>query len=100
MDCLFECWSRAKKDRGEVVQISGTPGIEPALRPIVFSGEDGAFYNYLWSNRKTDFMNETERVNNRFRSFAQGYFAEEVEPFTCDKCDSRVACPHWIKALA
>jgi superfamily I DNA/RNA helicase len=74
--------------------------IEPALRPIVFSGEDGTFYNYLWSTRKTDFANEVERVNDRFKSFARGYFAEEVEPFTCDKCDSRVACPHWIKALA
>jgi superfamily I DNA/RNA helicase len=73
--------------------------IEPALRPIVFSGEDGVFYNYQWSNRKTDFANETERVNNRFKSFAQGYFSEQVEPFTCDRCDSRIACPHWIKAL-
>jgi superfamily I DNA/RNA helicase len=74
--------------------------IEPLLRPIIFSGEDGVFYNYQWSSRKTDFANELERVNNRFKSFAQGYFTEEVQPFTCDKCDSRIACPHWIKALA
>jgi superfamily I DNA/RNA helicase len=74
--------------------------IEPALRPIVFSGEDGVFYNYQWSSRKADFMNEVERINNRFKSFAQGYFAEQVEPFTCDRCESRIACPHWIKAVS
>jgi superfamily I DNA/RNA helicase len=74
--------------------------IEPMMRPIVFSGEDGAFYNYQWSNRKADLEKEIERVQSRFKSFAQGYFAEEVEPFICDKCESRIACPHWIKALA
>jgi hypothetical protein len=74
--------------------------MEPTMQPIVFSGEDGAFYNYQWSNRKADLAKEIERVQSRFKSFAQGYFAEEVEPFTCDKCESRIACPHWIKALA
>jgi hypothetical protein len=74
--------------------------MEPAVLPIVFSGEDGAFYNYQWSNRKADLEKEIERVQNRFKSFAQGYFAEEIEPFTCDKCESRIACPHWLKALA
>jgi len=72
---------------------------EPELQPVVFSGDDGKIYRYQWGTRKNDFENETERLLQRFKQFAQGVFIEQVEPFICDGCDSRIACPYWLNAL-
>jgi len=72
---------------------------EPELQPVVFSGDDGMFYRYQWGARKNDFENETERLLQRLKQFAQGVFIEQVEPFVCDGCDSRIACPYWLNAL-
>jgi DNA helicase-2/ATP-dependent DNA helicase PcrA len=72
---------------------------EPELQPVVFSGDDGKFHRYQWGTRKNDFENETERLLQRFKQFAQGVFIEQVEPFICDGCDSRIACPYWLNAL-
>ena len=73
---------------------------EPELRPLVFSGDDGKLYCYQWTNRKNDFENETGRILRRFEQFAQSVFIEQIEPFICDRCESRIACPYWINALA
>jgi hypothetical protein len=46
-----------------------------------------------------NFESETARILQRFRRFAQGVFIEQVEPFVCDRCESRIACPYWVSAL-
>ena len=71
---------------------------DPDVRPFVFSGEDGVLYPYQWGTRKADFDKEAERVNGRLRLFAHGVFVEQVNEYMCDKCESRVPCPHWIEA--
>jgi hypothetical protein len=73
---------------------------EPELHPVVFSGDDGQLYRYQWGARKNDFENETERLLKRLSQFAQGVFIEQVEPFVCDGCDSRIVCPYWLNALS
>jgi hypothetical protein len=73
---------------------------EPDLHPVVFSGDDGQLYRYQWGARKNDFENETERLLKRLSQFAQGVFIEQVEPFVCDGCDSRIVCPYWLNALS
>jgi len=73
---------------------------DPDVRPFVFSGEDGVLYPYLWGARQADFDKESERVLGRLRLFAHGVFVEQVNEYMCDKCESRVPCPHWIEAIA
>jgi DNA helicase II / ATP-dependent DNA helicase PcrA len=72
---------------------------EPGIQPLVFSGDDGEIYRYQWTTRRVDFESETERILQRFRRFAQGVFIEQVGPFVCDRCESRIACPYWVSAL-
>lgn len=72
---------------------------DPDVRPFVFSGEDGVLYPYQWGTRKADFDKESERVLSRLRLFSHGVFVEQVNEYMCDKCESRVPCPHWIEAI-
>jgi hypothetical protein len=72
---------------------------DPRLRPFVFSGQDGVLYPYLWTTRGADFDKEAQRVLDRFGLLAQKVFVEQINPWLCDRCASRVACPHWMGAI-
>jgi superfamily I DNA/RNA helicase/Zn-dependent peptidase ImmA (M78 family) len=69
------------------------------INPFVFSGEDGELYRYLWG-RDNDFEKEATRVRERFKSFGKSEFQEQISPFKCDQCDSRIPCPHWLVMAA
>ncbi len=68
---------------------------DPRIKTFVFSGEDGELYPYLWGKDK-DFEKEATRVRDRFKSLGMAEFMEQVDPYKCDQCDSRIPCPHWL----
>lgn len=72
---------------------------DPRVTPFVFSGEDGVLYPYLWGRDK-DFGNEAARVSERFAALGRSEFAEQIDAYKCDQCDSRVPCPHWMNAAS
>jgi ATP-dependent DNA helicase UvrD/PcrA len=71
---------------------------DPKIKPFVFSGEDGEIYPYLWGRDK-DFANEASRVAARFKDFGKTQFVQTISEHKCDRCDSRLPCPHWLGAV-
>lgn len=72
---------------------------DPQVRPYVFSGDDGVLYEYLWGKDK-DFDKEAARVGEQFNLLGRGMFVAQVDAYKCDKCESRLPCPHWQGAVA
>ncbi|MGB8509882.1 MAG: hypothetical protein WCD76_15990, partial [Pyrinomonadaceae bacterium] len=72
---------------------------DPKIKPFVFSGEDGEIHPYLWGRDK-DFANEASRVAARFKDFGKTQFVQTISEHKCDRCDSRLPCPHWLGAAA
>lgn len=71
---------------------------DPKIMPFVFSGEDGVIYPYLWGKDK-DFAIEAGRVSARFKDFGNARFVQTINERKCDRCDSRLPCPHWLGAV-
>lgn len=70
----------------------------PEIRPFIFSGEDGEIYPYMWGKDK-DFANEAARVTARYKDFGRAKFVQTINERKCDRCDSRLPCPHWMGAV-
>lgn len=70
----------------------------PEVKPFVFSGQDGELYPYLWGKDK-DFEKESARVVDRFKAFGRVEFVEQISEHRCERCDSRLLCPHWLGAV-
>lgn len=68
------------------------------INPFVFSGEDGEIYPYLWGRDK-DLEKEAGRVAGRFKDFGRSQFIQPIKEHKCDRCDSRLPCPHWLGAV-
>jgi superfamily I DNA/RNA helicase len=70
---------------------------EPQLHPYIFSGEDGLIYRFVWSKRKDSLGEEMRRAIEKFGQLSQGVFVEQVDRWKCDRCESRVICPYWLR---
>jgi hypothetical protein len=75
-------------------------GLEPDVRPFVFSGDDGTLHPYQWTNRHADYQRESTRLTNQLKEFGEGVFRTTLRMRTCDRCPARVSCPYWMGLLA
>lgn len=74
--------------------------LDAGLRPGIYSGEDGIIYDYKWNRNTTTMDEDAARARARLGAFSRGRFETVVEEFMCDnKCQCRVPCPFWMKAL-
>jgi superfamily I DNA/RNA helicase len=71
----------------------------PELQPWVFSAADGALYRFLWNRRPENMTTEAERVTERWRAISGNRFETKLNERNCDRCPSRIACPHWLEAI-
>lgn len=69
----------------------------PDLMPLVYSAADGRIYRLNWSTRKGSTLSEQEKAASRLDALVAGVFHARVDDWTCDRCTSRLACPHWIR---
>jgi DNA helicase-2/ATP-dependent DNA helicase PcrA len=89
-------WSALEGKRLSFVLLErATPGISPRI----FSGADGVMRDFRWSQKSDSLPKETAAVLARLAALARLEFATTVKPFTCDRCGTRVGCPHWIGAI-
>lgn len=70
----------------------------PDLEPLVFSGADGLLYRYAWSTRAGSETKLVEQARNRARAIASRQLDYRVSGWACDRCSSRVGCPHHLRA--
>lgn len=73
--------------------------IAPQLQPYIFSGEDGAFYEFQWSQKRGSVEDSLEQATNRLRQFANRQFHHRVNDWKCDRCEARIICPHWLEVI-
>ncbi|HZS08488.1 MAG TPA: UvrD-helicase domain-containing protein [Blastocatellia bacterium] len=71
----------------------------PELEPWVFSAADGVLYKFLWNQRPANMTAEAERANDRWRALTSRRFETKLNERACDRCPTRIACPHWIGAV-
>lgn len=71
----------------------------PELQPWVYSAADGVMYRLLWNRRPDNMTTEAERVTERWRAITHGRFETKLNERNCDRCPSRIACPHWLDAI-
>ncbi len=74
---------------------------DSGLRPYVYSGSDGRFYDYKWSQQKPreTLARAATRAREIFESRSRGEFRAVIKDWTCDRCVCRMLCPFWIEAL-
>jgi hypothetical protein len=91
-------WSAlsTKKRLSFVLLERTTPGISPR----VYSGVDGALRDFKWSQKAESLPTETAAVLERYDALARLEFSTTVKPFACDRCGTRIGCPHWMGATA
>jgi hypothetical protein len=70
------------------------------ISPRVYSGADGVLRAFRWSLKSDSLPKETAVVLARLEAMARLEFATTVKPYTCDRCATRVNCPHWMGAIA
>lgn len=68
--------------------------------PYVFSGEDSTLYHYSWTSRTNDFIKESESVTNHLVALGKNKFEATISDWNCDKCSSRISCPHWMQSIS
>jgi hypothetical protein len=73
---------------------------EPDLRPLVFSTVDGTIYPYNWSTQPSSMDNVVEGAIHRLKSLAGQRFEEKLDVNKCNRCPSRISCPHWLGAIS
>jgi hypothetical protein len=72
---------------------------EPDLRPLVFSTVDGTIYPYNWSTQPASMDNVAEAALHRLYSLVSQKFEERLDINKCNRCPSRISCPHWLGAI-
>lgn len=72
---------------------------ESKLQPYVFSGEDGVLYPFLWSTKKGSDAEEARRSEERYRLFSRRIFRQQINRWSCERCEVHVLCPHWLEAV-
>ncbi len=71
---------------------------EPELRPYVFSAADGVIYRYLWNKKAENMDGELQQLHRRWQSFGKKEFTAQINVHACNRCNVRLACPHWLNA--
>lgn len=71
----------------------------PGILPRVYSGADGALREFRWSQKADSLPSETALVLARLAMLARLELATTVKAYTCDRCTTRVGCPHWMGAI-
>lgn len=74
---------------------------DAGLRPYVYSGSDGRFYDYKWSQQKPreTLAKAASRAREIFESRSRGEFRAVIKDWTCDRCACRMLCPFWMEAI-
>lgn len=70
------------------------------IRPALFSGEDGEFFDFRWSTRKDSLSAEAAKLLGQLDALRCGEFGTKISPYHCDRCPVRVSCPYWAGALS
>ena len=68
----------------------------PDLQPRVFSATDGLIYDFLWNQRPANQQIEADRVAARWQAFTNKQFETKLNERNCDRCPTRIVCPHWM----
>jgi hypothetical protein len=66
------------------------------FEPHLYSLADSAVYSFQWSKKGDSMDREAAAAMERLASITTGMFATEVNEWRCDRCTSRIGCPHWI----
>ncbi|NOT60394.1 MAG: ATP-dependent helicase, partial [Acidobacteria bacterium] len=69
---------------------------EADLRAYVFSAADGMIYRYLWNKKAENMDGELQQLHRRWQSFGKKEFTAQINEHACNRCNVRLACPHWL----
>ncbi|MBL8202584.1 MAG: UvrD-helicase domain-containing protein [Blastocatellia bacterium] len=90
-------WSKVKAaHRSHLLMLKR---IAPQLQPFIFSGEDGALYEFQWSTKRGSVEGALEQATNRLRQFANRQFNHRLNDWKCNRCEMRLICPHWLEVI-
>lgn len=90
-------WSKVKAaHRSHLLMLKR---IAPQLQPLIFSGEDGAIYEFQWSTKRGSVEGALEQATNRLRQFANRQFNHRLNDWKCNRCEMRLICPHWLEVI-
>lgn len=89
-------WSKLGKSKRATLVLAHTQG---DVRMEVYSGADGALYEYLPSQQADSLPKELVQLRSRHGALARGDFSTDTDKWSCDQCDVRVNCPHWLGAV-
>ena len=70
----------------------------PGLEALVFSGADGRLYRFKPSQRSSSLDNEVAKVADRRVALGEMKYEAIANPWHCDRCGSRIVCPHWLRS--
>lgn len=71
----------------------------PGLEALVFSGADGRLYRFKQSQRASSLGNEVAKITDRRAALAAMRYEAVTNPWRCDRCGSRIVCPHWLRCV-
>jgi DNA helicase-2/ATP-dependent DNA helicase PcrA len=73
-----------------------------SLEPMVFFGEEGQLYRYLWNrnNPQQAIADQARSARQTAKLLSSGIFSARADDYQCDRCRCRTVCPLWLQAVS
>ena len=69
----------------------------PGVTARVFSAMDGVLYAFEWSRQAKSMSTLHAKTTGQFADLISGPYTPQANEWACDRCRSRVGCPHQIR---